>query len=227
MHYFKLHIGDYAQATAHLTWLEDAAYLRCLRKYYSDHGLPAKVSEVQRLVGARSKQEKDAVDRVLKEFFFIDGDLYRNNRADKEIAEAEDKSLKAKGSANKRWMRSHSDGIADAEPSQSEGNAIHNPLSIIQEPIKKRSYARRTSIPKPEDVSEQVWEDFLDVRKKKSAPMTLTALTMICVEVEKSGLTLEEALKVCIQYNWQTFNAKWYAERKPKAQENWEAAGWK
>jgi uncharacterized protein YdaU (DUF1376 family) len=103
VHFFKLHLGDYAQATAHLSFIEDAAYVRCLRKYYADEKpFPADIPTIQRLVGARSKQEKDAVERVVKEFFFLDGNLYRNKRADEEISQYESKSLKAKESAGAR-----------------------------------------------------------------------------------------------------------------------------
>ena len=42
MNYYEHHIGDYAQATAHLTFVEDAAYSRLIRKYYAEERpLPA------------------------------------------------------------------------------------------------------------------------------------------------------------------------------------------
>jgi uncharacterized protein YdaU (DUF1376 family) len=87
MNYFEHHIGDYAEATGHLTFVEDAAYSRMIRKYYAqEKPLPADVKQVQRLVGARSREEKVAVDTVLQEFFFLDTDGWRNKRCDAEIA---------------------------------------------------------------------------------------------------------------------------------------------
>ena len=42
MNYFEHHIGDYAAATAHLSWDEDMAYSRLLRWYYQhEKPLPA------------------------------------------------------------------------------------------------------------------------------------------------------------------------------------------
>jgi len=32
MNYYEHHIGDYAEATAHLTFIEDATYSRLIRK---------------------------------------------------------------------------------------------------------------------------------------------------------------------------------------------------
>ena len=212
MHWFKLHIGDYAQATAHLTWLEDAAYFRCLRKYYSDHGLPADLGVVQRLVGARSKQEKEAVERVLNEFFFVDGDSYRNKRAEKEILKASDKSLKAKDSANTRWMRSHSESIADAEQTLSEGNAIQEPLSKNQKPKTKKK--RDVSIvQKPEDLEDQVWKDYLQSRKN---PLTQTAYKRICNQASRAGITPAEAIRFSAEHGWSGFEAEWYEKANPK-----------
>jgi len=86
MNYFELHIGDYAEATAHLTFVEDAAYLRMIRKYYAtEKPLPADVKAVQRLIGARSKEEREAVVSVLEEFFRLDCDGWHNARCDAEI----------------------------------------------------------------------------------------------------------------------------------------------
>lgn len=87
MNYFEHHIGDYAEATSHLSFVEDAAYSRCIRKYYAtEKALPADAKAVQRLVGARSKEEKEAVVTVLEEFFELRDDGWHNERCDAEIA---------------------------------------------------------------------------------------------------------------------------------------------
>jgi uncharacterized protein YdaU (DUF1376 family) len=86
VNYFELHIGDYAEATGHLTFVEDAAYNRLMRKYYAtEKPLPADTKAVLRLVGARTKEEKDAVATVLEEFFQLREDGWHNTRCDEEI----------------------------------------------------------------------------------------------------------------------------------------------
>lgn len=147
MNYFELHLGDYAEATGHLSMLEDAAYLRLLRKFYAtEKPLPADISATQRLVGARSQDERDAVEVVLREFFELRDDGWHNNRADEELARFHSKQAKAKASADARWsapasktqsvpdataMRTHSERTADALPTQSEGNALQAPSSKL------------------------------------------------------------------------------------------------
>lgn len=91
MNYYEHHIGDWAAATAHLSLLEDAVYSRCIRRYYADEKpLPAEVASVQRLVGARSKEERQAVEVVLQEFFTLQDDGWHNKRCDAEIARFQD-----------------------------------------------------------------------------------------------------------------------------------------
>jgi len=86
VNFYKHHIGDYAQATAHLTFTEDAAYSRLLRKYYAEEKpIPADLKAAQRLVGARSREEREAVETVLGEFFVLEGDGWHNKRADEEL----------------------------------------------------------------------------------------------------------------------------------------------
>lgn len=86
MNYFELHVGDYEAATAHLSMLEDAAYGRMLRIYYrTERPLPADIKQVCRLVRAVSKPERDAVQTVLGEFFFLQDDGWHQARCDAEL----------------------------------------------------------------------------------------------------------------------------------------------
>jgi uncharacterized protein YdaU (DUF1376 family) len=87
MNYYEHHLGDYAEATAHLTFVEDAAYSRLLRKYYSTEApIPSDLQAAQRLVAARTKEEREAVQVVLEEFFDLREDGWHNKRADEVIA---------------------------------------------------------------------------------------------------------------------------------------------
>lgn len=141
MNYYEHHIGDYAEATAHLTFIEDAAYSRMIRKYYAqEKPLPADVKAVQRLIGARTKEEREAVETVLGEFFELLDDGWHNSRCDAEVARYQDKQAKAKRSAEARWNRGQpqSDGNANASPdamrTHSEGNAHQAPSTKHQTP---------------------------------------------------------------------------------------------
>src|SRR5471032_1256067 len=83
---YRHHIGDYDQATRHLTFVEDAAYARLIRKYYADERpLPADIKKIQKLAGARRKEEREAVVAVLEEFFTLREDGWHQSRCDAEL----------------------------------------------------------------------------------------------------------------------------------------------
>lgn len=91
MNYFDHHIGDYDQATAHLTACEDGIYSRLIRWYMADERpLPADLKTIQRRVRAHSKDEKQAVVDVLAEFFELQDDGYHQVRCDRELARYHD-----------------------------------------------------------------------------------------------------------------------------------------
>jgi len=86
MNFFPFHINDFAQAAGHLSFVEEGAYQRMIRKYYADESpLPGDVKTVQRLVGARSAAERKAVETVLREFFTLRDNFWHQSRCDEEI----------------------------------------------------------------------------------------------------------------------------------------------
>ena len=128
MNYYERHIGDYLKDTAHLSLLEHGVYTRLMDVYYTrEGGIPA--NDAARLIGARSKDEREALQAVLAEFFQLVEGLHIQDRCEREIERFQDKQAKAKRSAEARWgaQRPQSEGnanaSADAMRTHSEGNA--------------------------------------------------------------------------------------------------------
>lgn len=87
MNYYERHLGDYAKDTAHLTMLEHGAYGLLLDRYYgTEQGIPA--DQAHRVARARTREEKQAVDAVLSEFFTLRDGVWVNQRAEEEIEKA-------------------------------------------------------------------------------------------------------------------------------------------
>ncbi|WP_063892748.1 YdaU family protein [Burkholderia ubonensis] len=87
MNFYKRHIGDYLKDTAHLSLLEHGVYARLLDVYYTrESGLPE--AQAARLVGARSKDELEALRVVLEEFFELVDGVWIQQRCEREIEEA-------------------------------------------------------------------------------------------------------------------------------------------
>lgn len=87
MNYYERHLGDYARATLHLSLLEHGVYSILLDRYYSTEQ-PIPAGQVYRVALARTRAERRAVDAVLQEFFYLDGDVWRHRRCDEEIGAA-------------------------------------------------------------------------------------------------------------------------------------------
>ena len=99
-------------------------------------------------------------------------------------------------------------GSATAKLNSADGNGTTPPIPLAPPRTK-----RATQIEKPSGVSEQVWNDFIALRKAKRAPLSPTALSVIAKEAEKAAMHIEEALTECVTRGWQSFKAEWI---KPK-----------
>jgi len=150
MNYYEHHIGDYTVTTMHLTAMEDGMYSRLLRSYYAtEKPLPADVILLQKMVRASSKKEKDALFSVLKQFFILTNDGWRQARCDAEIKRFKERQLKAKRSAECRWQAVaaveaptqkdlNTDSFRDANAMRTQcspDTRHHTPDSIHQSPI--------------------------------------------------------------------------------------------
>ena len=130
MQHYQFHIGDYAQATAHLSPMEDLAYRRLLDLYYATEApIPTDLSAVSRKI----RLDPTPVEQVLNEFFVMTPEGFTHHRCDKELESIYSKSEAARKSAEVRWERQRN---ANAMRTHTEGNAIgmlpvtRNPLPI-------------------------------------------------------------------------------------------------
>ena len=78
---------------------------------------------------------------------------------------------------------------------------------------------KTTRVVCPDFVDQQVWNDFLSIRKAKKAPMTETALKGIEREAKKAGWSLEKAISECVTRGWQSFKADWVKEKLSRSEE--------
>ncbi len=226
MNFYKRHIGDYLRDAGHLTLLEHGAYTRLLDVYYTREGaIPEE--QAARLIGARTREERDAVDRVLAEFFELVDGAWTQRRCEREIEAATTKAERNReigrrgGRPKKTETQTDTDTDTETEPRKNpdgfreepNGNPSQTPDTRLHKPDKeerKDTRSARSAPPdRPGDVPEKVWNDFLAIRKAKRAPLTETALDGIAREAAKAGMTLPQALAKCCERGWQGFEAKW------------------
>lgn len=211
MNYYNFHIGDYISHTIHLSSEEDLAYRRLLDMYY-DTELP--IPNNIPLVSRKLRISAEVVKTVLDEFFELTDEGFKNFRAENEIAEYQRfiEKQKANGSKGGRPKKSHRKPTAN--PTQSQKKPNQEPITINHKPIKETAIADC-----PINVQEQVWEDFLALRKAKKAPMTVTALAGIKREADKANWDLNKAISECVSRGWIGFKAEWVGAKQTYAQQ--------
>ena len=69
---------------------------------------------------------------------------------------------------------------------------------------------KATVVACPLTVDQQVWSDWLQIRKAKGLPMTETAWSQIQGEFRKSNLSDQAGVEYCCLSNWAAFKTAWY-----------------
>ena len=82
----------------------------------------------------------------------------------------------------------------------------------------KESSKTSFSIPRPGDVPEQLWADFVTHRKAKKAPITETVIKRTRSEAAKCSMTLSQAIEMMVARGWQGFEARYVLDNRPKNQ---------
>ncbi len=209
MHYYSHHIGDFIRDTSRLTDSQCMAYMRLMWLYYeSEEPLPQNTELLAFKIGS----DFNTVDMLLQCYFYANALRWHHKRIDSELLTYKTKSKKASDSAKSRWNH------ANALQTQCEGNANQEPITNNHKPIViKKEKTTSGAIACPPDVDKSVFADFLQIRKAKRSPLTQTALDGLKREASKAGITLEDALRVCITRGWQGFNADWVKDTPVKA----------
>ena len=199
MQHFQFHIGDYAQATAHLSPLEDLAYRRLLDLYYSTE---APIQNDTRAVSRKIRLDQDQVEQILKEFFILTPEGFRHHRCDEELEAIYSKSDSARKSAEKRWDRYRN---ANAMRTHSEPDAFgmlpvtRDPLPVTQEPESK-ALSGKPDIPHvngKKKLSEACAEvlEFLNEKTGRNYKPVPANINLIAARI-KQGATVVECRQV-------------------------------
>ena len=103
---------------------------------------------------------------------------------------------------------------AEKARSNATSNVKSNASSVTKSLPEKRREEKSKYI-RPSDVSEQVWQDYIQLRKTKKAPVNKTVIDGVIAEANKVGLTLQDALEMQVRRGWQGFDATWVTTSNP------------
>jgi len=200
MHYFQFNIGDYRAATAHLSNEEDLAYRRLLDMYYD---IESKIPLDTQWVARRIRIEPAVVCDVLNDMFIKQEDGWFHARCDDVIKQYHAMAEKNRANGRLGGRKKNPVGI-DSQPIV-KATINDKPITINNKPIRERA----TNVACPPVVSEQVWQDWLQLRKSKKASVTETVIKGARSEAEKLGWALERFLVEWCTRGSQGLKAEW------------------
>ena len=196
MNFYPFHIGDYLSHTSHLTDEEDLTYRRMIDLYYQTEESFRDTAKLARKV----RSSFEIVGNLLHEFFVLEEDgSWHNKRADAEIAKYQAMKDGGKKGAALRW---HKGGDSP-------------PITLPnQSPMPTKNHEPRTknqlkTIPTPEGVSVDLWNDFLLHRKRLKAPVTQRVVDRLVKEANLAKLSLDQVLETILFKGWRSFEASW------------------
>lgn len=93
----------------------------------------------------------------------------------------------------------------------------------IVEPKPKRE-AKDQRLQKPEELTDEFWQDFLAYRKQKKAPVTERVVSLLRKEAKTAGWKLEEVINEMMVRNWTGFKADWVKDDWKDPNAHWVTA---
>ena len=209
MYYYKFNIADWHLATSHLSLEEEAIYFKLINYYYdTEQPIPTETQTVIRRL--RLGSYSDTVDVILNEFFELSTDGWHHKRCDDEIHAYHLKAEKNQ-KVGKLGGRPKKNKDLEENPQETQTVSENNPQETLtknHKPLTK-NHIKPMVIPCPSDVNEQVWNDWLQLRKSKKASVTQTVINGARKEAEKAELTLEGFLEIWCLRGSQGLEASW------------------
>jgi uncharacterized protein YdaU (DUF1376 family) len=211
MHYYKFNIADYRKDTGHLSTIEHGIYRQLIDWYYLDEQpIPEETQVVIRRLRLGS-EEVTFLRNILADFFILGKTGYTHKRIEVEIKDYQEQVEKNKNNGKLGGRPKKTQSVISGLPDESQNNPNHKPLTTNHKP--KRESA--TVVACPPDVSQQIWGDWVALRKSKKAPITQTVLNGAIAEAKILGWPLEKFLAEWCSRGSQGLKAEWIVKPNP------------
>lgn len=206
--WMPLYIADYLSATSRLTTEQHGAYLLLLMDYWKNGAPP----DNDLILAQITKLTPDAWSNartMLEPFFEVVDGAWFQSRVENEMQKAnhnkqanQERGLKG---AQARWGNKNAPSIVEAYSEQCSADSTSPSPSSSNNTKRERAIA----IACPDDVGSEVWQDWLQLRKAKRAPVTNTVLKSARKESEKAGISLNAFLTIWCARGSQGLEASW------------------
>lgn len=106
------------------------------------------------------------------------------------------------------------------EPKVQEAS-VSEKETVEPKPKREAKVQRRQ---KPEELTDEFWQDFLAYRKQKKAPVTERVVSLLRKEAKTAGWKLEEVINEMMVRNWTGFKADWVKDEWKDPNAHWISA---
>jgi uncharacterized protein YdaU (DUF1376 family) len=130
--FYPRYIGDYQRDTGDLTLAQHGAYCLLLDHFYAQSAtVPLNRVGLYRLLRAKTKWDKRAIDFVLEKFFTVENGMLRHKRAELELARISERGdrARANGAQSKGRPRKEPGGISNSSDSGAKNNPVGSMLA--------------------------------------------------------------------------------------------------
>lgn len=113
------------------------------------------------------------------------------------------------------------EAIEEELPLEEQGASVSK-KEIVEPKPKKEVKTQR--LQKPEELTDEFWQDFLAYRKQKKAPVTERVVSLLRKEAKTAGWKLEEVINEMMVRNWTGFKADWVKDDWKDPNAHWVSA---
>jgi len=196
VNFYKHYLGDHQRDTMRLSLVEDGAYRRLMDEYYAtETPLPLDREECYRATRAITRDEKNAVDKILTRYFQKKDDGYHHGRIDEEVEKARHQAATNRRIAEEREAQRNRNEPLD--------ESLNENGTYIQ-PIQNHCH---NQIPEPRTINQK--------KRDRFTPPVLQEVEQYCLE-RKNGIDAQKFLDY--------YTANGWIQGKGKPVRDWKAA---
>lgn len=178
--------------------------------------------ETEQMIERKTGQMKTVIT-ICNYDKYQDGPNEAGHMSGQETEQKSDRNRTAKEQGNKGTREPDGSHTPQSPPAEKATSPDSAATQGGKQPPKRRPDRGRQPLyvcEQPDDVSDQVWADFVRHRERLDADVTHTVITMFRHEADRLGWPLERALSESVFRRWQGFRAKWI-ENDERSKNSW------
>lgn len=212
MHYYKRNIGDYSKKAGRLSMAQHGAYTLLIDACYDREQFPTEHEAID-WTWASSTEEVEAVKFVLSKFFTLVDGRYVQSRIQEELNDYHGKAETNARIAREREAKRR-ESYTNRGRTVNEAPPNHKPITTNQEPEENPPTPLKGEEPAkpsrkfdpiqacPENVTPEVWADWVKFRKELRKPLTETSCERQAKELAGHS-SPDQVILASISAGWQ------------------------